>query len=224
MAYTTSPSRRLMALGVVAAAMLAAVGVARASATKSGSVDAIWHVQSIPFKFHGLDVLYNCDSFQKKLKTIMVAVGAHPSVIVDVSCQPNTMTNRITSRITLANPMVASEENIQAATTFDSRRKLLARMQKTQLPTQQSIQTFPAVWTSFAVEENVERPLEPSDCELMEALNEQVFPKLGIEIVQSRLRCNSAMTRLMPAVRVMALMPALTEPVAAQTRRKHDSM
>ena len=167
-------------------------------------IDAIWHVQSLPFSFRGRHVLYGCTSFQKKLHSILVAVGADPSVIIQTSCTPTAITDRIAVRIALATPVEATPENIAAATSFDSKRELLARLQKTPLPTPSAIEKFRARMRSITLEDSGELQLEPSDCELLIALTDQVFPKLNVEVEKNMLFCTEAVART-PQLKVRAL-------------------
>jgi hypothetical protein len=168
-------------------------------------IDAIWHVQSLPFLFRGRNVFYVCGAFQKKLQSILLAVGAHPSMIIQTSCKPDTLTDRVEARIALATPVAATPENIAAATTFDSKREFLARVQKTPLPTPSAIEKFHAGRRVITLEDTPpEMSLEPSDCELLIAIKEQLFPKLDIEVQKSMLFCTQAVARP-PMVQVRTL-------------------
>ena len=167
-------------------------------------IDAIWHVRSLPFLFRGRHVLYNCTSFQKKLHSILLAVGADPSLIIQTSCTPNAITDRITVRIALATPVEATADNIAAATSFDSKRELLARLQKTPLPTPSAIEKFRARMKSVTLEDSAELQLEPSDCELLTALTDQLFPKLNVEVEKNMLFCTEAVARA-PQLKIRAL-------------------
>jgi hypothetical protein len=180
-------------------------------------IDAIWHVQSLPFLFRGRNVLYNCQAFQKKLYAILVAVGADPSVIIQTSCKPETLTDRVEARIALATPVHATPENIAAATTFDSKRAFLARVQKTPLPTPSAIEKFRAGFRSVSLEDSLDLSLEPSDCELLIAVKDQLFPKLAVHVEKSTLFCTDAVART-PVLQVRALIR--THEPAQQTQRR----
>jgi hypothetical protein len=168
-------------------------------------IDAIWHVQSLPFLFRGRNVLYACAAFQKKLQSILLAVGAHPSMIIQTSCKPETLTDRVEARIALATPVEATPENIVAATTFDSKREFLARVQKTPLPTASAIEKFHAEHRVVSLEDGTDLSLEPSDCELLIAVKEQLFPKLDVQVQKSMLFCTDAVARP-PVLQVRTLM------------------
>ncbi len=159
------------------------------------AVDAIWRVQSLPFAFRGRHVLYTCSTFQKKLRSILEAVGAHPSLIIQTSCKQTALTERIDARIALATPVPATAENIAAATTFDSKRELIARLKKTPLPTASAIERFNAVYQTVVLEDKGGLQLEPVDCELLIAIRDQLFPKLNVVVEKSAVFCSEASAR-----------------------------
>lgn len=180
------------------------------------AVDAIWHVQSLPFAFRGRNVLYSCGAFQKKFEAVLLAVGAHPSIITQTSCKPDVLTDRVEVRVALATPMEATPANIAAATTFDSKRALLARLQNTPLPTRSAIEKFQATYRLVTLEDKTDLHLEPSDCELLIAMRDQLFSKLEVQVHKSMLFCTDAVARP-PVLEIRALIR--TEDQAEQTGR-----
>jgi hypothetical protein len=177
--------------------------------TGDAAVEAIWRVQTLPFEFRAADDFsYSCEIFQKKLRGILMAVGAHPTVIIQPECSRRAMINRASARITLASPAPANDENVREATSVDSRRELIARVQNTALPTAADLQRFRAVWQPLSLGERGDLRLTENDCELLRQLKEQVFPKLDVEVTHSRLHC-SPVGKTRPVVKVLALMPAL---------------
>jgi hypothetical protein len=198
-----APSKMRQALTFIVAIVSLGSGVTVLAQVDSG-IEAIWHVQSLPFAFRGRSVAYTCSSFEKKLHAILIAVGAHPSLIIQSSCKAVPTATRIDARIALATPVPATPENIAAATTFDSKRELLARMQKTPLPTASAIEKFRASYRTVLLEDKGDLQLEPSDCELLIAVRDQLFPKLNIEVEKNVVFCSEAVAR--PALlRVNAL-------------------
>ncbi len=159
------------------------------------AVDAIWRVQSLPFAFRGRHVLYACSTFQKKLRSVLEAVGAHSSLIIQTSCSQTALTGRIDARIALATPTPATAENIAAATTFDSKRELIARLKKTPLPTASDIERFRAVHRTVVLENRGGLQLEPSDCELLIAIRDQLFPRLDVVVAKNTAFCSEALAR-----------------------------
>jgi hypothetical protein len=176
---------------------------ARAADDADEEIDAIWRVQSLPFLFRGHRVFYNCAAFQKKLQAILLSVGAHPSLIIQASCKPDSVTDRIEVRIALATPVEATQANIAAATKFDSKRELLARVQGTALPTASAIEKFRASYRTVNLDNAADLRLEPSDCELVIALRDRLFPKINVTVERSVLVCTAA--ELPPVVEARAL-------------------
>src|SRR3954453_23536691 len=162
---------------------LCSIAPASVSAAEDGSVPAIWRIQSVPFEFRGEPVSYTCESFKRKVRAILIAVGVHPSLIVQAPCAPTArapflrgpdiatvgreaepigsspamhttkLSSRISAKIALAAPAAATEQNIQEATTFNSQRRLVARVNEENLPTSSDIQLFPAVWAPIELDD-----------------------------------------------------------------------
>jgi hypothetical protein len=60
--------------------------------------------------------------------------------------------------------------------------------------------------------------LEASDCDLLRNMSQQLFPKLGIELVE-RISCMTTATRMKPEVRVKALVRD-SSPVVAEAESR----
>lgn len=206
MSHTTSKCRILCRAFALLGVLLCLSG--RAAERGEEEVEAIWHVQSLPLEFSSGEVFYNCDALKKKIENLLAAVGAHPSMIIEASCSKSLgfvdPVERVKARIALATPVVANEENVRAATTFDERRKLLARMQNAPLPTATNIQRFMAVRRSIQLNEAPEVRFDAGDCEMLRALINQVFPKIDVHVEQTKFLCAQA-----PIIEVSALVPVL---------------
>lgn len=169
---------------------------AMAQGSTDDEIEAIWHVQSLPFNFRGGSLHFSCSTFQNKLQAILEAVGAHPYMIVQASCNPSAVVGRVDARIALATPVPATPENIAAATKYDSRRELVARIRKTPLPSPAAIEKFSAVYRTIVLEDVKGLHLEPLDCQLLIAIKEQLLPKLNIEVEKSPTLCADDQPRL----------------------------
>src|SRR5690349_22259930 len=168
-------------------------------------VEAIWRVQTLPFEYRAAaGHFYSCETFQNKLRGILTAIGAYPTLIIQPECLSRAMIDRASAQITLASPVPATEENVRKATTFDSRRELLARVQGTALPTAADLQRFKAVWQPVALGERGDLRLTKNDCELLRQLKEQVFPNMDVEVTSSKLQC-SPVGSTRPVLTVLAL-------------------
>lgn len=181
-------------------------------------VFAIWRIHRVDFVYHSPTVYYSCSALQAKIGAILRAVGAHTRVVVDVGCMGGNFVNHAFARVTLAVPAEATQETIHAATTFDTRERLIARVRKIQLPTSADIARFPAEWQTVSLSHRRGLHFGPGDCDLLRAMRKQVFPQLSIRIGKGGLRCTSGIaTRLRPQLEVTALMPAPAPPLTAGT-------
>ena len=113
--------------------------------------------------------------------------------------------------LTLAVPVEATEENLRAATNFDMRDELVARLHQKQLPSAEQITRFPASWRTVALTRSPPLSLGPGDCDLLRAMRDDVFPRLHVRVISSGLRCGAGSdTRIPPRINVNALIPSRT--------------
>jgi hypothetical protein len=172
------------------------LGIAPAGATSGQAnvprapLDAIWRIQEFDLRFRTAQHYHSCSSLHQKISGILEAVGAG-KVVVKLSCSKDELTNHAYARVATAAPVDASPQNIEAATTFDSRQVLVARLREVQLPTANDIERFPAEWRTVSLTRVAALRLGPGDCELLRGLNEQVFPHLSIRVVRKQLSCSS---------------------------------
>lgn len=206
--------------GWFAVAAIAGVlcNVATASANPGDSaptetIDAIWRIERFDFVYHSSDVFYSCGALQRKISAILRAVGAHARVAVEIRCPGGQLVRNAFASITLAIPTEANQENVRAATTFDTRAQLIARLRRTQLPSANDIQRFPASWQIVSLSRNRTLRLGPGDCDLLRGMRDQVFPKLSVRVASKGLRCSTgSATRIPPKIDVSALLPATPLP------------
>jgi len=178
-----------------------AAAVCIVSATPSGAtsgqlgpdgapVDAIWRVQEFDLHLRTADRYHSCSSLHEKITGILTAVGAG-SVVVALSCRNDQLTNEAFARVAAAAPVIASAENIEAATSFDSRQALVAKIRAVRLPSANDLERFPAEWRTVSIARVPSLHLGAADCELLQGMNEQIFPRLAIRVVRKRLSCDS---------------------------------
>jgi hypothetical protein len=203
---------RCTALSTLAALAMVAcpIGCVYAGDTTSAkAVDAIWRTQLVDFTYNSRDVYYSCDSLQSKVSAILQAVGAHDRIRVDMHCAGDRFANHAYGRVMMAVPVEATPENVRAATTYDTRDELVARLRQRTLPTANDIDRFPAQWQSVSLTHHKGLRLDASDCDLLQALRRQVLPSMPVRIENERLHCAlGASTRIRPRLDVVALMPA----------------
>ncbi|HWK73423.1 MAG TPA: hypothetical protein VNQ81_04070 [Povalibacter sp.] len=191
---------------VVVAAMAIGCGVPAGWSTAE-PIDAIWQVRQVDFAYASRNVYYSCGALQSKIKAIMKAVGARQGVTVSIDCREGQFVNSAVARLTVALPAEATEEAVRAATTFDTRAQLVARLQRIQLPTANDIERFPAAWQTISLTDGRKLRLEAGDCDLLLGIYQQVFPRLSIQPSGKGLRCFGPSTRVRPQLQITALLP-----------------
>jgi hypothetical protein len=175
------------------------------------AITAIWKVEQIDFVYSSSTVRYSCESLRWRIAAILQTVGAHSRMAIELSCANGERVNHANARIKLATPVEASEENVRAATDYDSRDELVARLQHKELAGAEDIQRFAATWRTVALTRKPPLSLGPGDCDLLRAMRDQVFPRLRVRVVSSGLNCGSGPdTRITPRIQVNALMPSRT--------------
>ena len=204
----SSRRTRWVAIAALTGAVLAGT-VARAS--DDDTISAIWKVEQIEFVYSSSTVRYSCEALQRRIAAILYSVGAHSRIAIELTCANGEPVRHANVSLRLAVPVEASEENLRAATDYDTRDELVARLKQTQLPSAEDIQRFPANWRTVALTRSPPLSLGPGDCDLLRAMRDQVFPRLHVRVVSSGMNCGGGPdTRITPRIRVNALMPART--------------
>jgi len=210
-------TRLFRILGPALLFALSTSAICRAQAndpTAHDYVEAIWHVQQLQFQFRSQSTSYACDALENKIANILRAVGARDDVAVDSGCHSRQFISGALVNVTLATPLVASEENVRRAVAYDSRDELVARLQRAQLPSATDLERFPASWERVSLTRNRLVRLDSGDCDLLSAMSQQLFPKLSIRMDESELRCSATSTRIRPRFSVAALLRSVAQPVA----------
>jgi hypothetical protein len=184
------------------------IAVARAD---DETITAIWKIESIEFVYSSPRVRYSCEALQRRIAAILHAVGAHAKMAVDLGCANGEAVRFANVRLRLAVPVEASEENVRAATEYDTRDELIARLRQTRLAGAEDLTRFSATWRTVELTRSPPLSLGPGDCDLLRAMRDQVFPRLHVRVVSSGLNCGSGPgTRITPRIRVNALVPSRT--------------
>jgi hypothetical protein len=200
---SSSIARRTSVRGV---ATLGLVLSSVASAAPGGApVEAIWHKQQLEFSFKATNISYSCAGLQRKLGSILTAVGVHHAL--GMACFGGA-TRALQVRLQMEHAVEATEENVRKATSFDATSRLRARLKNEQLPSAADIPRFMAHWRRVDLHRERKLRLEPGDCELLRQVRTQIFSKLSVRIEQDGLGCHSGVaTRIPHPLRVMALLP-----------------
>lgn len=167
-------------------------------------VEAVWRVQSVRFAYSGYATVYSCDALLDKVHDILEVMGARETTRIRSWGCADMVTHGFID-ITLESPVEATPENVQALTTYDSTQQLVARVRNERLDRAEELPRFPATWKTISMKE---KPLKlgPSDCELVEQLRRDVFPRMSVRIERDRLRCSVAFGNLgQPQLSVAAL-------------------
>jgi hypothetical protein len=161
-------------------------GASAAATSRRGNdeppLEAIWRVQTLPFEYHSLNTFYDCDALEQRVRAMLELMGARPPVVVRTNCG-RVPAKHINVQIIVATPIPATEENVRAATTFDSKDELIARMNGYSLPTAADIKPFSAQWQRRNVR------IAQSDCDLIRGIHEQIVPKLSVRSVSKKVSC-----------------------------------
>lgn len=170
------------------------------------NIDAIWLPQVVDFTYQADYTFYTCNNLWRKISGILAHLGARTTApSQQIRC--NDFAHTVSLQIALESPAEATESNLLAITDYDSKDRLVARMQGRQLPTANDIPHFPATWTTLSTRD-AEVQLTAGDCELLSQLRKQVLPKLSVQVLKEPTRCRATLTRgssIAPHMKVRAL-------------------
>ncbi len=218
--------RRIQALRALATLSVAAMIGAPAAHADQGTalaepVHAIWRQHQLLFAYNSFRVHYSCSGLRSKVGSILKAIGAHRDVAVDVNCEDNTLVTSAHMMVTFKLPVIASDANVRAATTYTTEQELVARLHKVQLPSATDLPRFNAQLRTVAVTRDRRLRLDSGDCDLLEGVRDQLLPKLGISVTEKGFRCYGDGSRTRPKLEVIALVPIEpAEPVALATEAR----
>jgi hypothetical protein len=158
------------------------------AAAQEVAVDAVWKPQRATFNFMGQTTRYACDELERRLREVLVVLGAHEEMHIDRrECSPYT---GMRLHITFMSPIEATPDNVRALTTFDSEDQLVARLRGIELPTAEDVLPFPAEWQAISLSRDQRLNLRAGDCELMEQIRRQLLPRFATRDVSKRLVCS----------------------------------
>jgi hypothetical protein len=190
---------------------------AYAASPTDGAVQSVWKPIEIKYSYIGYVTAYECDSFERKVRSILLAVGAAPQTRVKANgCIGTRPSRNFFVTVTTATPIPASEakEPEDKAT-----KELTERLTGKKDPLQTD--PFPAQWKTVDLSRDRRLNLEPGDCELLEGLSKEVLPKLSVNIVTNRVTCApNTLSIQTPPLTVTALvaLPKADESAAAERR------
>jgi len=193
-------------VAVIATVMMSFVsGATTPKAAGGDSVEAIWRTQEFTLHVRATESYYTCSGLQTKIVTIMESFGAR-DVAVDMTCSG--LTRNALATVAARTPIAADDETLRAASTFDSRAELVAKVRGESLPTPDTIPRFAAEWRTVSLGRN--RRLDSQDCDLLREITNQILPRLSVRIVKKQSGC-SHMSRVGPNLTLVV--EALTQRV-----------
>jgi hypothetical protein len=169
-------------------------------------VEAVWLAQRLTFDYRSEVRTYACDVLAYKVGAILTQFGARERLIVRrVSCRDFAGAARL--EVIMESPVVATAENIDAITNYDSEDELIARVRGVALPSAENLERFPAVWQSISIQRARKVVLQTEDCALVQQLRRQILPKMSVRIVKDIDRADCMYER--PRLTVLALVAKL---------------
>ncbi|HKS57883.1 MAG TPA: hypothetical protein VJS12_21475 [Steroidobacteraceae bacterium] len=204
---TQLPSRaraRLAGACILTAGLLSATAFA-GSPDAAKSVQAVWKPVEIKYSYVGFTTAYNCDSFEQKVRSILLRLGAPEQTRVQANgCIDVNRPSRnffVTINSAAVIPASEAKEPPDKAT-----RELAERLTGKKDPLKTD--PFPAQWKTVELARDRRLDLQPGDCELMEGLSKDVLPKLSIKIISDRVLCTpNNLSITTPELTVSALVP-----------------
>jgi hypothetical protein len=192
---------------VAAASLLVAGGVSaqQPAATPADTVNALWVERDVNFNFAGFTSYYSCDGLRSKLEWLLGELGVQPGFKVRThGCVrlsgPELMPG---ARIVATVPLAATPELLAELAEDASRRELAARATGGAAPVPETAAQFPARVRriEFRSTRSSSNGLQDGDCELMERARRQLFPQLGVRVVEGQISCTPGQLTL-GAVRI----------------------
>jgi hypothetical protein len=190
---------------------------AYAASPTDAAVQSVWKPIEIKYSYIGYVTAYECDAFERKVRSILLAVGAAPQTRVKANgCIGTRPSRNFFVTVTTATPIPASEAKEPED---KAKKQLTERLTGKKDPLQTD--PFPAQWKTIDLARDRRLNLEPGDCELLEGLSKEVLPKLSVNIVTNRVTCApNTLSIQTPPLTVTALvsLPKADESTAAERR------
>jgi hypothetical protein len=139
-------------------------------------VEAQWEVYQIRFFYRGLTSHYSCDALERKLRRLLVLLGARHDARVETSCTD--------PRNNLRSPNVRRVQRSQKVAMAFAMPVLADK-------TDTSQEIIAAEWQDSRVVGKLSRYMDAADCELLEQFLRNVIPRLEVKSTTKALNCPS---------------------------------
>jgi len=200
----TGLPRLLVAIALAICLPAGGPGGSAWGAEPTAEIEAIWKRQQISFQYRGHSTFYSCGGLRQKLRDILTGLGARDTIRLNgYACDD--ATGRAHFDIILESPIAATDENVNALTTYSAEQHLVARVRGDILPSAADLERFPASWETVSFARNRTMRLDPGDCELVEQLLRSILPRLSVQIVDDSVRCSPFGNMRPPRLTVRAL-------------------
>lgn len=182
-------------MAVLAAVLPVCSGVAASEppAQPAPTVNAVWVEQEFNFFYAGFTSYYSCDGLEGKLEWLLRELGAREGFEVRARGCVNLSGPELMpgARIVAAMPFEATPELLAELAQDDSRRELAARATGDGSKVTEATAQFPARTRriEFKSSRSGLADLQDGDCELMDQAVRQLFPKLGVRVVDGGTSC-----------------------------------
>lgn len=207
-----------------------------AAATETEITNAIWKDQEIAFTYSSSYNIFSCGALEGRVKSLLLAVGAYrQNLDVTVSgCSDflfaplddppligrSSSTDRLRARnlarvrdaqfsqvrIRVRSPTAATPDALAELEKSRPYRELLGKVTGTSDTIQEAAAQFPARRERVSLSTRA-LDLEPEECELLERMIADVFPKLGVKVVKVNMSCFPPRVSLLrPRIEVEALL------------------
>ena len=148
-------------------------------------IEAGWKAQEIRYAYTGFTTAYSCDAAERRLKDILLVLGAHEQTRVRAQgCEPSRVSRNFFVVITTATPVPLAERPTPVVNT--SQEGLLKRLG---VQPQQLDETFQAQWQTLSLLGQRKLDIEPGDCELLQGLRDFVLPKISVKVLEDDVNC-----------------------------------
>ena len=170
-------------------------------------VAAVWKQQEIGFHFQSFTTFYTCQALEGRIEQILLAVGADPKAlrVRSTGCEGGRIARLQFVRIKVTSPVEATPEVLAQLKSTRSTRELAARVKGERAP--EADERFDAYWKPVSLFRGRLR-LDPGDCQLVEQLQREVFPKLGVRVTKDGVNCMpNQVSMTTPRLELEALVP-----------------
>lgn len=146
-------------------ALIACSGFSLNFSVSAENLEAQWEVQQIRFRYTGFSTFYTCDGIERKLRRLLILLGARDDARVEALCNNQNRVDRFHKlQLAFAMPVPADKTDI-------------------------SREIIPAEWQDVRIIGKLSRYLDAGDCELLDQFQRQVLPHLQVRVLKKRLYC-----------------------------------